>query len=131
MLPRIRKIADGRPYDAAAYDFVLRALEYTLHALPAPRHVSGQELLVGIVAFGKHEFGPMARHVLREWGVEASRDFGAIVFDLVAQGVLAKTDEDDLADFDPGLDLEAAFVREYYAVHPAFDPEAASGPELT
>ena len=120
-MPRLRKLVEDRPYAPEAYEFVMQALDFTLRGLETPRHVSGAELLGGIRAFAREEFGPMARHVLNTWGVHESRDFGAIVFDLVERGVLARTDEDDIHDFDHGFDFHVEFERDYYAQHPVFD----------
>lgn len=121
MMPRLRRLVENRPYAPEAYEFTMQALDYTLQRLDAPRHVSGTELLDGIRACARDEFGPLARHVLNTWGVHESRDFGAMVFDLVERGVLARTDEDDIRDFDAGFDFEQAFERNYYVDHPAFD----------
>lgn len=120
MMPRLRKLVENRPYAPEAYEFTMQALDYTLQRLASPRHVSGRELLDGIRACALEEFGPLALHVLRCWGVHDSRDFGAIVFDLVERGVLARTDEDDIRDFDEGFDFHVAFERDYYVDHPAF-----------
>jgi uncharacterized repeat protein (TIGR04138 family) len=114
MKGQLEELAEGRPYAPEAYDFVMRGLEYAIHKLELPRHLTGTELLDGLRRFALHEFGPMARHVLEHWGVSASRDFGVIVFVLVDAGVLAKTDEDSIEDFEDGFDFEQVFERDYY-----------------
>ena len=120
MQTRFETVAEQRPYRAEAYEFVMRALDQTLRGLDRPRHVSGRELVEGLRRFAKHEFGPLARHVLARWGVHSTRDFGAIVFDLVEHQVLAKTDEDDIADFEDVFDFAVEFEAEYYRDHPVF-----------
>jgi uncharacterized repeat protein (TIGR04138 family) len=115
---RLRARASEGPYSLAAYDFVLRGLDRTIRSLPEVRHVSGQELVHGIESFAKDEFGPMAKHVLNSWGLTRTRDFGEIVFELVEQGVLRKTDEDSIEDFADGFDFTEAFERNYYKDHP-------------
>ena len=95
-----------KPYELEAFQFVLAALEYTQRKLPARRHVTGKELLKGIVDYGKEEFGPMALSVLEHWGIRSTEDFGAIVFKMVEAGVLAKTDQDCLEDFKGAYDLK-------------------------
>jgi len=114
----LHEFARTRPYTAEAYDFVMRALDYTIQNLTEVRHVSGQELVEGIRDFAKMEFGPMAKHVLNTWGVRTTRDFGEIVFDLVGQGVLRKTDEDQIEDFIDRYRFEVVFERDYYDAHP-------------
>lgn len=102
-------------YRPDAYLFVRDALDFTVKTLQAKqpkrqqRHVSGQELLAGIRTFALQEYGPMARSVLRTWGVHNTRDFGNIVFNLVESGKLGKTEEDRPEDFADGFDFEDAF----------------------
>lgn len=114
----LHEFARTRPYEADAYDFVMRALDYTIQNLSEVRHVSGQELVEGIRDFAKMEFGPMAKHVLNTWGVSATQDFGQIVFDLVEQGVLRKTEDDRMEDFADQYRFDVVFEREYYDAHP-------------
>ncbi len=114
MEAQLEQLAEGRPYRPEAYDFVLRGLQHSIAELDRPRHLSGRELLGGLRDFALAEFGPMARHVLEQWGVRATRDFGSIVFDLVEAGILAKTDEDRLEDFEDGFDFDEVFERDYY-----------------
>lgn len=118
VLARIRERAMEGPFALGAYDFVLRGLDRTIRTLPEVRHVSGQELVQGMEAFAKQEFGPMAKHVLNSWGVTRTKDFGQIVFDLVEQGVLRKTEEDSIDDFADCFDFDEAFERDYYKDHP-------------
>ncbi len=97
-----------------AYFFVREALDHTQKSIVKEnkgqmRHVSGQELLVGIREFALAQFGPMAITVLEEWGVRNSRDFGDIVFNMVDTGWLAKTDKDTRDDFQDGYDFTEAF----------------------
>ena len=59
-----------------AYEFAMRGLEHTTQRVVGQRrHVSGQELLRGLIDLARHEFGDLAWAVLREWGVTRSEDF--------------------------------------------------------
>ena len=112
-------------YTPDAYLFVRQALDVTVKILDRPqkgpgRHVSGGELLDGIRNFALQEFGPMTRTVLSSWGINATGDFGEIVFNLVESGVLGRTDHDSKEDFKDGYDFDEAFV------HP-FLPESKKG----
>lgn len=100
--------ADPR-YASEAYLLTLAALHFTIAALPAPRHITGQELLAGLRQYALDQFGPMARAVLEHWGVRATEDFGRIVFALVEAKVLRKTDADSLEDFRGGYEFDDAF----------------------
>lgn len=109
-----------RRYDADAYQFVRESLDYTLKMLKKaepgrPRHVSGQELLEGIRQYALDQFGPLTKTVLDHWGVHRCEDFGEIVFNLVNEGVLGRSEQDKREDFQSGYDFNDAFVRPYEA----------------
>ncbi|HDR06546.1 MAG TPA: hypothetical protein ENN88_02835 [Candidatus Coatesbacteria bacterium] len=86
-------------YSHRAYRFVLAAVGHLVGRLDEPRHISGQELLVGLLELGRTHFGPLTGEVFAEWGVKKPLDFGRIVFELVRVGLLGKTAEDELEDF--------------------------------
>jgi len=129
-LELIQRIREKDPrYEREAYAFVREGLDFTVKMLEKPRegagrHVTGQELLDGLRKFALQEFGPMALTVLRTWGVNRSRDFGEIVFNLVEAGCLGRTEEDSREDFDNGYDFEQAFRSPYV-------PKSAAGERTT
>jgi len=100
-------------YKANAYRFTLEAVHHTVDRLHEPRHVNGGELLDGIRDLALNRFGPMAKTVFQQWGVERTEDFGEIVFQLVEQGLLGKTEADQRSDFARGYDFDEAFVRNF------------------
>lgn len=109
-------------YAGDAYHFVREALDFTIKMLNKPaegpgRHVSGQELLEGIRQYALQEFGPMALRVLHHWGVRSTEDFGEIVFNLVDEGVLGKTEQDRKEDFQGGYDFVSAFQKPFRPQH--------------
>src|SRR5688572_3230630 len=88
VVDRIR-VKDPR-YRREAYGFLMMALGLTVQGLPAERredqerrHLSGQELLRGVVALARTEFGLMAETVFGEWGLRSAADIGELVFQLV------------------------------------------------
>ena len=105
------------PYPEEAYDFVREGLGYTecrleeeSRQLPnQPRHMKGQELCLGLRDFAIERWGIMAPAVLRYWQIQRTEDFGRIVFVLVNEGTLSKTEDDSLADFRGVYDLLEAF----------------------
>ena len=99
---------DGR-YKREAYFFLYRALDYTLKKLKAPRHVTGQELLRGISEYARKEYGPMTKLVFECWGIARTEDFGNIVFSLVEAGLMGKTEEDRIEDFQEVYDFDEEF----------------------
>jgi len=105
-------------YHRDAYFFVREALDHTQKLVSKSnkdevRHVSGQELLEGIRSFGLEQFGPMTLMVLNEWGVRGCEDFGEMVFNMVENGLLAKTKNDSHEDFKGGYDFFAAFRQPF------------------
>jgi uncharacterized repeat protein (TIGR04138 family) len=115
-------------YAYEAYEFLFQALHHTQKKLgreppelaegeapPADHryHVSGQELVQGARDLALREFGMMARTVLHQWGVCRTDDFGEMVFNLIAAGLMSKTDEDTRADFHALFDLDQALVQAY------------------
>lgn len=88
-----------RRYKTDAYLFVMAALDRAVRPLTRPRHVTGPELLKNIREEAKEQFGPMATTVFEHWGIKNSLDFGHIVFNMVREGILSKTETDSLEDF--------------------------------
>lgn len=106
-------------YRREAYGFLVAALGTTVQSLPPERlgdpqrrHLTGQELLRGLLALARQEFGTMAPTVFSEWGIRRSEDWGAIVFELVAAGQLSARPEDRIEDFSGGPDLMTALADE-------------------
>ncbi len=108
---------DGR-YTTEAYLFVREGLDHTVRKFDKPRHVSGQELLAGIREYALQEFGPVTKRVLSEWGINNCIDFGNIVFNLVNEGLLGKTDDDSIEDFMNGYDFTEAFITPFRPAQP-------------
>ena len=103
----VDRIRETEPrYRREAYGFVVAALGVTVQGLPperladpVQRHLTGGELLQGLVRLAREEFGVLAPTVFREWGVLAGEDVGRIVFRLVECGELSARPEDSLEDF--------------------------------
>lgn len=86
-------------YHKEAYLFVFEALEYCINKIGERRHVTGRELLMGIKEYLLERYGFLSLPLLERWGVKKTIDFGHIVFNLVDNGLMRKTDEDDIDDF--------------------------------
>lgn len=115
----VDQIREKEPrYRREAYGFVVAALGVTVQALPPERladpvlrHLTGGELLRGLVRLARQEFGVLAPTVFREWGVHCGEDVGRIVFRLVECGELSARPEDALEDFG-GFDLFAGLTAD-------------------
>lgn len=123
----LKEIARDAGYAVDAFLFVQRGLDFTVkrihgqeqaHAVEldddasgSSRHVSGQQLCIGLRDFAKREYGLLARSVLARWRVNASEDFGRIVFAMVDAGLMHKTADDTLDDFVNVFSFEEAFAE--------------------
>ena len=96
-------------YKPDAYEFVLGGLGFTQKKLKKPAHVSGAELACGLRDYAINQYGALSERVLAYWGINQTRDFGNIVFNLIEKKLLAKNDEDSLLDFEEVYDFKAAF----------------------
>ena len=97
-----------------AYFFVREALDHTLKSRNSSQnkkngHVSGEELLEGIRIYALDRFGPMTMTLLNHWNINQCKDFGEIVFKLIDHGILGRTENDSLSDFDGGYSFNEAF----------------------
>ena len=100
-------------YRKDAYEFLMEALTFTQKKYRRPKHVSGEELLSGIKELLLQKYGPMAMSVLNHWGIQKTEDFGHIVFNLVNNKVLSKTEDDKIEDFQNGYDFNEVFNLGY------------------
>jgi uncharacterized repeat protein (TIGR04138 family) len=126
--PKLNELVRRDPrYAYEAYEFVFAALAHTqkmLGRVPPPPdlggeapekdyHVSGPQLLAGVIDFARREFGLMARTVFLLWGINSTADFGEIVFNLVEANLMSKTAEDNRRDFENVFDLDRVLVEDY------------------
>lgn len=100
-------------YKPDAYEFVMEALSYTQKKFGRIKHVTGEELLTGMKDLLLDQFGPLTLSVLNHWGIKGTEDFGHIVFNLVQNKVLSKTEEDRIDSFKNGFDFHEAFDKGY------------------
>ena len=113
------------PYAPSAFEFIRDGLGHTVDLIhgngphgPADgddliessRHVSGQQLCMGLRDYAIQRYGLLARLVLYSWGVRATADFGHLVFALVDAGLMRKTDDDTIEDFQGVFDFDEEFL---------------------
>jgi len=98
-------------YKPDAYEFIMQGLKFTQDRLKRKAHVSGRELSVGLKDYAVMQYGPMAKIVLGYWGIAETRDFGNIVFNLIENKLLSRSEEDSPADFVGVYDFDSAFVN--------------------
>jgi len=109
------------PYPPEAYDFVRDGLGHTVKmvfgedAATRPvregdsRHVTGQQLCLGLRDYAIRRYGRLARTVLSHWQINQTEDFGRIVFAMIDAGLMSKSDHDNIDDFIDVYEFEEAF----------------------
>ena len=109
---------DGR-YDAEALKFVYEGLAETIETLRKdedaehPRHITGQELARGLAEVAMQRWGRLAAMVLEGWGVRTTRDFGEIVYLMIACEWMTSQDTDSIEDFNNVFEFKTIFERDY------------------
>ena len=115
-------ISTGTPYSPAAFAFVQEGLGYTAGLFmesefdgygldELDRHVTGQQLCLGLRDFAIEQFGLLAPVVLRHWGISRTEDFGAIVFKMVDIELLRTSPQDSEEDFRAIFQFDEAFHK--------------------
>ena len=112
-------------FPPSAFQFVLEGLSHTVKTVHGEqgdaavveaqdaedesRHVSGQQLCIGLRDFAIQRYGRLARTVLSRWNIRQTDDFGRIVFAMIEAKQLRKTDQDRFEDFQAVFDFDEAF----------------------
>ncbi len=95
------------PWPLEAYDFVRHGLQETARRIheqvnqlyTQDRHVTGQELCLGLRDCAIERWGLLAQMVLDMWHIHRTDDFGRMVFALIEVGEMQRRPEDSLEDF--------------------------------
>jgi uncharacterized repeat protein (TIGR04138 family) len=104
-------------YPIEAFEFVRHGLNHTVQKIHGDVrakseqtcHVSGQQLCWGLRNYAVEKYGLLAHAVLVHWGLLRTGDFGRIVFTMVENKLMQKTDDDDIRDFHNVFDFVTAF----------------------
>jgi uncharacterized repeat protein (TIGR04138 family) len=72
-----------------------------------PNHVSGQQLCEALADLALLRYGRLATAVLGGWNIKTTQDWGNMVFLLVDNDLLQKTERDRMSDFDDVLSIKA------------------------
>lgn len=105
-----------------AFQFVREGLAYTSKMVHGEqrcrhadehdpkRHVTGQQLCMGLKRLGMERYGQLAKAVLGRWGIRRTEDFGIIVYALIDRSELRQCERDSLDDFKGVFDFDEAFA---------------------
>lgn len=106
-------IDKDKRYSPDAYEFLMQTLYYAQGKNRRKGHLTGKELLEGFKELAYEQFGPMALTVLNHWGIYTTDDVGELVFNLVENKILSKTDSDTKEDFKAVFDFKEVFGQRY------------------
>lgn len=108
-----------RSFPPQAYQFVREGLAHTVKITHGDagdaegddesRHVSGQQLCMGLRDYALRRYGLLARTVLRSWNIHSTEDFGRLVFEMIDAKLFRKTEEDRPEHFHGVFDFDEAF----------------------
>ncbi len=115
-----RMLDTAGPYPIEAFTFVRDGLSFTaerIHEQPEAlsedeRHISGQQLCLGLRDYAIEKYGLLAPIVLEHWNVHRTDDFGRIVFAMINEGLMSKASQDRFEDFQGVFDFQEAFARD-------------------
>jgi uncharacterized repeat protein (TIGR04138 family) len=107
-------------YPIEAFEFVQKGLSYTVNKTHGPadqgqtsRHVTGQQLCMGLRDYARMQWGMLAGTVLRRWNITSTYDFGRIVYALIDAGFMQRNEQDGIEDFRDVYDFHRTFDSEY------------------
>ena len=123
-LKSVIEIASRTPYPPDAFAFVREGLhlaavrvhgpepEMANPALLGKRHVTGRQLCEALRELAICRWGFLAKLVLSNWNIHSTLDFGRIVYAMIENEFMQKTEGDSLDDFRDVFDFAQAFSPE-------------------
>jgi uncharacterized repeat protein (TIGR04138 family) len=110
-------LKDGR-YPLEAFGFLHDGLTQAVQAIHGEqagpgqqRHVTGRQLCESLRDLAVERWGMLAQVVLGRWNIHETVDFGNMVYLLVENNFMRKTEDDSLEDFRNVFDFDRAFGR--------------------
>ena len=93
-------------YPPEAFEFIQQGLTFTARQVHGAEgklekggHVTGGQLAEGLRDYAQMLWGLMARTVLAKWNITSTYDFGRIVYVMLDNKLLGKTQGDCIEDF--------------------------------
>ena len=111
----------GRLFPEPAYQFVRDGLAHTVQKIQAgggdsmgatkpSKHVTGQQLCLGLRDLAIRRYGFLASTVLTRWNLRRTEDFGVIVYAMIDKGEMKTNQEDRFEDFQGVYDFDEVFT---------------------
>lgn len=101
----------------AAFQFIRDGLQHTVKNMHGEdssdprrgRHVTGQQLCLGLRDLAIARWGLLAGAVLKKWGLRSTEDFGIIVYSLIERGEMRNSPDDSFDDFKCVYEFDEVF----------------------
>lgn len=77
------------------------------------KHLTGQQLCEALRKYALDQYGYMAKTVLNSWGLTSTSDFGEVVYNMIGEKLMKKSESDQRKDFDDIFDFEGAFQQNF------------------
>ena len=77
------------------------------------RHLTGQQLCEALRQYALDQYGYMAKTVLNSWGLRTTGDFGEIVYNMIREKLMKKSETDRREDFDDVYGFDTALQQNY------------------
>ncbi|MDD5678391.1 MAG: hypothetical protein PHW60_10440 [Kiritimatiellae bacterium] len=98
-------------YPSALLDAMRQGISATVTANGLRGHVSAQELCDGIRQYMLKEYGAETPNTFASWGITTWSDVGKVIFRMISAGIMMKTEQDRLEDFDNVKGLNDVFAK--------------------
>ena len=125
----LQLVSSDKRYKLDAYLFVRDGLSYAQDVLrlggddeedeaivsttEKERHLTGQQLCEALRRYALDQYGYMAKTVLNSWGLRTTGDFGEIVYNMIREKLMKKSESDRREDFDDVYDFDEALQEKY------------------
>ena len=77
------------------------------------RHLTGQQLCEALRLYALDQYGYMSKTVLNSWGLKSTGDFGEVVYNMIENELMKKSDTDRREDFDKVFDFDQALRQQF------------------
>jgi uncharacterized repeat protein (TIGR04138 family) len=105
--------ADTMELNECSLDDSSSETESELFGWTKERHLTGQQFCEALRLYALNQYGYMAKVVLKSWGVDSTRCFGDLVYNMISVGMFKKSSDDEQTHFDDVYDFDDVFQVEF------------------
>ena len=108
----------GTPYPPEAFVFLVHGFDFAdrhvQHQRNSPDHLDAVDLCWCLHDLAVHRFRANARNQLADWNIHTTRDFGELMYRLIALGHSRDDEGDSIEDFDGVFEFGDEFKVEEF-----------------